>query len=148
MKLNEWKCKVLQLGCNSPHSGMGEELTGWKRGSQGAGEQRAGQGQWCALTVKKAACGLGCLSKHTVRRMRRRLFSLFRPHCCTDEPKTGGSTRQTLTTWSKSGKQLQDGWGLEHMTYKERLKEVCLMSSREKIQSGSSHSLQVPNGKA
>lgn len=55
IKFNEMKCKVLQLGCNSPHSGMGEDLTGWKRGSQGIGEKRAGQGQWCALMYLQLA---------------------------------------------------------------------------------------------
>lgn len=120
-KTSWWKpdlwseCQALQLGRNSPHSGMGKDLTGWKRGSQGVGEKRAGQGQWRALTGKKAVGRLGCLSKHTVTGMSRRLFSLFRPHCSTDKPKTGGSTRQKLKSWLRSGKRLQHGWCLEHM---------------------------------
>jgi len=82
LRFNEDKCKVLQLGINSPKQQY-RLGTGWL-GSRSAekalgvwADSKLSMGQQPALAAKKANCVLGCISKSTASKSRDVIISLY-----------------------------------------------------------------------
>jgi len=104
-KFNKAKCKILYLGCSSPHYQyqLGDVRIKHSPAEKDMGvlvDGKLDMSQQCALTVQKANRTLGCIKRSVVRRSRDVILPLcsmlVRPHL------EYSSTGETLTFWRAS----------------------------------------------
>jgi len=140
------KCRVLQLGRNNPmhQYKLGVDLLQSSSVERDLGvlvDDRLTMSQHCVLVAKKASDLLGCMKKSVVSRSREVLLpfytALVRPHleCCIQfwAPQFKKDEELLEKVHRRATRMMR---GLEHLSYKDRLRELGLFSL-EKAEKGS-----------
>lgn len=131
MQFNKVKCKVLNLGCYSPHDGTGGELTGQKRGSQSRTWELCWTKSWTwvsgvPLQQRRLSASWDVLASIESIGWGSDYSSHSDQTCSVEDPKTGSGTRQTFTSGSMTSKQLSRCSGPRtHVIQREAEGDVC-----------------------
>ena len=136
MRFNKSKCRILQLGRNNRmrQYRLGDDLLELSSMEKDLGvlvDSRLAMSQKCALGAKRANGVLGCIKKSAASRSREVILSLYsaplRPHL-----------EYHVQFWALQFKKDREVlervqqratkmiWGLEHLLYKERLRNLGL----------------------
>jgi len=138
MKFNKARCKVLHMGRGHPKHKYRLNIKRIERSPEEKDlgmlvDQKLSMAQQCALTVQKASCVMGCIKRRVASRLREVILPLFsalvRPNL-----------ESCIQLWRLQHKKDMDLLepvqrratkmirGKEHLSYRERLRELGLFS--------------------